>query len=599
MFQINLSPMKHPDKMISYWKREWKTVLLVAVTGIIFDGFMSFVPIFQGKLLDSVIYFKDWSRVLHQAVIFLGVVLLLQFSRGIKRFGVRVFANKTGAVMRREIYHNILHRRFDELVREEAGDLLNKAVNDVDLCAEGMRKVTTETFDSGVLMLGYFTSLFIYDWKLTLGVGLFIPVALWIASRLKGIIVRYNKAARAQSSQVANLTYSDVEHIMLYRIDGVMDIRQSEYEKELQDLEQKSVKASVLETSMLPVYSTISMLGIGWLLYAGGSKVINGLWTVGTFTAYIAIFGALAVKASKASQLFNSFQKAVVSWKRLKPYYVNQETEMQNTPRSKKNDAGFNHKLNVNEQTREDALQNKICLSVSNLSFAYPDTDRKIFDGVSFKASSGQIVGITGSVASGKSSLGITLTGAYAYEGSIQINGMEMNTLSSEERSRVFSYQGHEPQLLTASIYENITLGKDGDIADVLNAVCFEDDLTTMPNGMKTIVGNKGVRLSGGQQARLALARALWQQSPIVILDDPFSAVDARTEEQILKNLKKQYAERIFIIISHRLMQFPLFHQIIYLENQSAVIGTHEALMGSCKEYRRLYEIQKGGEAHE
>ena len=120
-----------------------------------------------------------------------------------------------------------------------------------------------------------------------------------------------------------------------------------------------------------------------------------------------------------------------------------------------------------------------------------------------------------------------------------------------------------------------------------------------MPDKENTMVGNGGVRLSGGQSQRLALARTLCHKRPVLILDDPFSALDKDTEKQIFANLKKYMADGIVIIISHRLYLFPQMNQVIWLENGQAVTGTHEKLMQEIPEYAQLYHAQEGGSIYE
>ncbi len=579
--KLNLTPVQHPDRMAEYWKKEWKTILIVIISGLIFDGSMSLIPVFQGKLMDTVIYDRTWNAMIHQAFLFVALVVVIQTFRGIKRFSVRVFANQTGAVMRRIIYNSILHRSYDELVKETAGDLMNKAVNDVDLCVEGMRKVTTEVFDTGVLMTGYMISLFLYDWKMTIAACILIPAAMLIAERLKVIVVRFNKEARKQSSTVAELTYSNIEHIKLYRITGTMADRKAQYEEELKALEKASVRANVIETSMQPIYNAISMLGIGVILYIGGMKVIGDVWSIGTFTAYIAIFTALGTKASKAAKLFNSFQKATVSWKRLKPYCT-----------------GYRIADETDNLTDMDEL-GKVPYQIvcSHVSFGYEDAEEELLHDITFSVQTGEIVGVTGPVACGKTTLGRVLTGVYAYHGDILLNGIQLSTMTEYQRSKRISYEGHHSELFSDTIYRNITLGDDGDITQVLKDVCFDVDLQTMENGIETVVGNGGVRLSGGQQSRIALARALWHRAPLIILDDPFSAVDMETERRIIENLHAYYQDCAFVLVSHRLAAFPGLDRVIYLNQGRAEIGTHQSLLQENTDYRMLCELQNGGVA--
>ena len=139
------------------------------------------------------------------------------------------------------------------------------------------------------------------------------------------------------------------------------------------------------------------------------------------------------------------------------------------------------------------------------------------------------------------------------------------------------------------------------DITSVLKDVCFDTDLAAMPLGENTLVGNSGIRLSGGQQARISLARTLLNKNKIIILDDPFSAVDMKTEEEIIKNLKNNYKDSLIILISHRLTIFKEINQIVFLNNdKTADYGTHNELMKSSEVYRSIFNLQcTGGDNYE
>jgi ATP-binding cassette subfamily B multidrug efflux pump len=165
----------------------------------------------------------------------------------------------------------------------------------------------------------------------------------------------------------------------------------------------------------------------------------------------------------------------------------------------------------------------------------------------------------------------------------------------------MISYLGHTPQLLSDTIYNNITLGKDLDITEVLRDVCFEEDMEIMPQGTETPVGNSGIRLSGGQQARIGLARALVNKNKIIILDDPFSAVDMKTEETIICNLKDHYKDSLIILVSHRLAIFNRIDKVILLYGDHTYdVGTHEELMVKSKLYASIHHLQKvGSDQHE
>ncbi|MEG0370209.1 MAG: ABC transporter ATP-binding protein, partial [Hungatella sp.] len=416
------------------------------------------------------------------------------------------------------------------------------------------------------------------DVKITVLCCIFVPLAMLLAEYLKSTIVHLSKAARAQSSRVAERTYRDINQMVLQRVNGLEARWQESYFKELDKLEETSIKASILEGSLQPIYKVIAMLGIMAVLYLGGGKVIDGSWTVGSFTAYLAIFAALSGKASKTAKLFTSYQKAKVSWERIKQYL---------TPHQRTDQA-------------DHALTLPAKLTVHDLCFTYPESEEMKISHLSFQADSGQILGVTGPVASGKTTLGVALGGLYPYEGSIQLNGEELRELTPFQISRRIAVLSHRPQLLSDSIYHNITLGDGGDIATVLHHVCFDEDLKRMPQGIDTMVGSSGVRLSGGQQARIALARALYHETPLIILDDPFSAVDMKTERKIIANLKKYYQNSILVLISHRLAVFPDTDLVILLKtNRESEQGVHDELLETSSDYHTLYQLQMGEEAHE
>lgn len=574
---LHLEPVEHPEKMSTYWKREWKLVSLITLFGILCNGLISFGPILQGRLIDTLAAGSPLNLIIRQALLYIGMILIIQIFRFWKRYTVRLFANRTCAAMRLMIYNNIINRSITELSKESAGDLMSKAVSDVDISVEGMRKITTEVFDTGVLMLSYIAAMFSYSWKITSVTIVFIPLAMWLAEKMKTVITRYSKSAREQYSRVSQLTYDGVEHALLFRVNGIEGKNRKKYAGELDDLQEKTIRASVLENSMQPVYKVIAMTGIILVFSLGGRNVIDRVWTIGMFSAYMILFGNMATKASKAAKLFNSYQKAKVSWLRIKPWFA---------PYQRKN-------------TLDRGLAPRHTLHVRNLSFAYPEEEHLVVEKIHFSLRPGEICGITGPIACGKSSLGISLQGLFPYQGSIELDGVELRDYSEMERSNRISYLGHQAELLSDTIYQNITLGDDGDILPVLRDVCFEEDLRSMPDGIQTLIGSSGLRLSGGQQLRLALARALYHKSVLLILDDPFSAVDMETEQSIIQNLRSHYRERMIVLISHRLAIFPEVDQVMVIHSDHSVeYGTHASLLNSSALYHSICRLQSGSQAN-
>lgn len=568
--------IKNPDKIKNYWIKEKKSVILLTLFGILYDVGMVARPIYQGKLIDALIAKVNFNNLIKLSLTFIFIIGMVQFFRYLKRYYVRQFANATTATMRFMIYNNILHKEEKELNDENMGSLMTKAISDVDVCVEGMRKSTTEVFDTGVLFITYLVTLLQYDVKITLYACIFIPAAVFIAEKMKKIIFKFTKAYRSQLSQVSDITYDRIDNAILYRLYGREADNRVVYEEELEDFEKKAIVANIWENAMQPIYNVIAMGGIVFVIIMAGEKVYEGSFTVGVFSAYISIFTIMAAKASRIARLFNTIQKSSVSWKRIKSF-LKEYKEIDKT-------RGI-----ISKETK---------LEIENLYLKYDKSSDYIIKNLNFKARENNIVGITGPIGCGKSTLGRVFLGNINYEGSIKIDNKELRDYSEYERSKIISYMGHDAHLISDTIYNNITMGDDGDISHVLKMVCFDEDLKSMENGIETLVGNGGVRLSGGQQARIALARTLYHKNKILILDDPFSAVDMKTEKNIIDNLRANYGDCLILLISHRLAIFKYLNQIILInEDKTLEYGNHQKLIENSKLYNQLYLLQQRKES--
>ena len=443
---------------------------------------------------------------------------------------------------------------------------MTKAILDVDDCAEGMRKFTTEIFDTGVALAAYAGMLLVYDVRLALIAMIFPPISYIIAEKMKVIVQKTGSAYKKQSGILSNATLDRASNAITYRVYGREVDRKNAYEDNLAEYEKSAIYANIWNSSLTPLYRIISMMGILFILYFGSRNVLGTgwrTWNIAAFTTFLACFIKLSDKSSKAAKLFNAVHKAQVSWKRIKPLMVIQakDTDCKNQTSGR--------------------------LDVQNLSFTYPD-GKNVYNGISFTAEPGQIIGVTGPVASGKSTFGRTFLCEYPYEGSIMYNGCELKNAADNERTGIISYLGHDPELFNDSIKNNILLGDNKDVNEYLKAVCIDKEVEAMEQGADTIIGSGGVRLSGGQAQRIALARTLCHKKPVFILDDPFSALDKNTEEQIYNNLRKMTEGSIVIILSHRLYMFPKLDKVIWLDEGSVRVGTHDELMLECMAYRQL-----------
>lgn len=523
-----------------------------------------------GYLVDILCGRAYFSDMLQLVICYVLSIAVVQIARYVKRFYVRRFANNVNRRMKRTLYDSLVHKSKAELEEEGAGNVMTKAIMDVDDCAEGMRKFTTEVFDTGVALVAYAGMLFFYDWRLALISMLFPSISYVLAEKMKGVVQRTGAAYKVQAGILSAVTLDRASNAITYRVYGCEQERKHAYEENLSDYEKSAVRANIWSASLPPVYRVISMAGILFILYFGSRNVLGTgwkEWDVAVFATFVSCFAKLSQKSSGAAKLFNAVHKAQVSWKRIKPLMKEEEHE------------------------DESSIQKPGKLEVSHLSFAYPG-GHTIYEDVTFWAKPGQLIGVTGAVACGKSTLGRTFLCEYPYKGAIRFQGQELRDMDKAQLTGTIGYLGHDPELFDDSIKNNVLLGDEGDVWEYLKAVCFDEEVAAMEAGEDTIVGNRGVRLSGGQAQRLALARTLCHMRPVLILDDPFSALDPKTEAQVFANLKELANACVVIILSHRLYLFPQMDQILWMENGCVAAGIHEQIRRDYPEYARLYEAQ-------
>ena len=569
-----------PNKVSSYFRAEWLSLTFVTLSGLFYNVGLLATPWFEGRLAqcltDILGGYQTADAMAMLVLAYLVITLVVQGARFIKRFYVRRFANNINRRMKGILYANLVRESRTSLEKEGAGELMTKAISDVDDCVEGMRKFTTEVFDTGVVMVSYAVMLLIYDWHLALLSLLFTPISYFCAAKMKKPVQRAGAAYKKAASALSSATLDRVENAVTYRIYGCEEARAERYEGALKNYEKAAVRSNVWQSALPPLYLAASGAGVLFILWFGAKNVLGTgwrAWDIGAFTTFLSCFTKLTVKSSKVAKLFNSVQKAEVSWKRIKPL------------------------MKLPEALDDLRIPQSADVTLDDLSFTYGDAP--IFSGLSLTAHPGDIIGVTGPVACGKSTLGKLFLCECPYEGTVRFAGKDLLQMEEAERKGIVAYLGHDPELFHDSVRDNVLLGDEKDLKTYLKAVCIDREVSDMEEGEDTLIGNGGVRLSGGQAQRVALARTLCHKKPLLVLDDPFSALDKSTEREVFSNVRAMTRDSIVLLLSHRLYLFPQMDQIIWMDDGKTTVGTHEELLQKVSAYAALFTTQEGEDSHE
>jgi len=577
-----------PERLLSYWKADIWVCVAITISGIVCNFGQLAFPYFEGALIDEVENRSPYSSVWELSLAFVAAILVFQLFRAIKRYTIRVFANDTKARIRFTLFNNLMQESEEDLSKENVGTLLSRNFSDTQEAVEGMRKLTTEIFDTVVLFVFYLTYLFFFDTTMTLYALIPVFVSVVFAFLMRKKVYRLSYETRKVNSKMSSETYDLFEHALLYRTYGRDGDNLKAYDKTLAEYEKYNVRNNLLSHTIIPFVNLIALVGIIPVIYLGTGHVANGdslsfavpglmnpVWTDGQFTTYITTFVLLCSKASHTARLFTSIEKGLSGWKRIAPY-IRPYHPYARAEKLEKNDE-------VNLTDFSIVLNNGTLIRDLNVSV------RK-----------GEILGVTGPIASGKSVLGKVFLKQIPYLGKAELFGKEVKDLSEGEIKGNVTYMGHTNQLLTDTLENNISYGEKKDVKPYLSAVDFDKDMKEMPLKEKTVVGNEGLKLSGGQQERLCLARSLYHAKGLLVLDDPFASVDMKTEKKILKNVAPYVKDSAVLLISHRLSSFPSLDRILVLHGDGTfALGKHEELLKSDGTYRQLVLLQEENAKHE
>lgn len=549
------------DLIRTYLKLNIGLVILLCITGLIFNVSVAFIPTLQGFVVDSLKENKPFDYVLRLGFIYLGFVLFVQINRFLKRLFRRKMSNKITLQMRTKAFSNLLLYDIKTFDTKSYGDIMNRQLLDIRDSSESIETVIAEIFDSGVLLISYFVFMAIHSLWLA-SVCMIFPVLVILISVLFGPkIRRYTKEYKQIYSDTKEENIIVLQNEIYYRGFGINKNYYASYEKSINSLERKATRNSIFRTSFEPLYLGIAAFGYVFAFYFGGQKVIEGTWKIGTLLAFVGSFTFARKKAGFVGRIINNIQNGFVAWSRCKGYMI--------------------EPIELNElEANEDAN-----IVVSDLSFGYDEKFR--IKNVSFAAKKGDIIGVCGKIRSGKTTLAGALSGIYDYDGSIKLCGLELKDVKNYKIKNFIHYAPGKVEIFNDTLKYNVTFAGEGDFNTAVDSACLNEDIYGFKNKEEEVLSHSLLNISGGQQRRLQIARSLYGNPKLIILDDPFNAIGIDMSIDIINNFKKHYKDSIFIIINNQYETLKMFDKILYLKNNTSVFSTYDNLLLD-KEFKSL-----------
>lgn len=563
-----------------YFTREWRRYLGAVALLIIIAILQLVPPKLVGVIVDGVTSQNLSGR---QVLMWLGVMVAIAIVVYMLRYVWRVLlfgASYQLAVELREDYYRQLSRQHPEFyLRHRTGDLMARATNDVDRVVFAAGEGVLTLVDSLVMGLAVLIVMSTQiSWELTLLSLLPMPVMAIVIKRYGDQLHQRFKLAQAAFSTLNDRTQESLTSIRMIKAFGLEDRQSALFASEAQDAGKKNMRVARVDARFDPtIYIAI---GTANLLAVGGGSwmVMQGTLTLGQLTSFVMYLGLMIWPMLALAWMFNIVERGSAAYSRIRSMLAEAPS--------------------VTDGEKQ-APEGRGTLQANIRAFHYPQTAKPTLENVSFALKPGGMLGLCGPTGAGKSTILSLIQRHFDIDqGDIRFHDIPLVQMQLDSWRSRLAVVNQTPFLFSDSVASNIALGKPNatqeEIEHVARLASVHEDILRLPQGYDTEVGERGVMLSGGQKQRISIARALLLDAEILILDDALSAVDGRTEHDILHNLRQWGEHRTVIISAHRLSALTEASEILVMQHgHIAQRGNHDALASQPGWYRDMFRYQQ------
>ncbi|MDM8514742.1 lipid A export permease/ATP-binding protein MsbA [Desulfobacterales bacterium HSG16] len=528
-------------------------------------------------VLDD-IFFKQDLLMLKMIPI---IVILIYFLRGVGYYGQNYLMNYVGESIIRKL-RNMLYDKIQDLpvaffMEEKTGVLMSRITNDVNIIKAMVSTAVTASLRDCFTLVGLTIVIFWRDWEMALYAMIVLPVAFFPVVQFGRRVRKVSTGCQESMAELSSFLHETFVGNRIVKAFGMEEYEKKRFAKKTKDLFRLEMRATVAKSLSSPVMEFLGGVGIAFIIWYGGSRVINGTSTAGTFFSFMAAVIMLYDPVKKLSDLNNSIQQGLAATDRVFDI-IERETEIND-----RNDPV------IMEKKSHRVTFESVCLDYGG---------SRALNHIDLDVAPGEILALVGMSGGGKTSLVNLIPRFYdVTEGKILIDGTDIRDISIESLRHQIAIVTQDTILFNNSIRNNIAYGRPDASMDEVKAAAKAayayDFIQNMPKKFDTKIGELGSRLSGGEKQRICIARALLKDAPILILDEATSSLDTESEMLVQKALGNLMKGRTTFVIAHRLSTIGYAHRItVIVDGQIKEQGKHEDLLAKKGEYFKLYQMQ-------
>ena len=480
--------------------------------------------------------------------------------------------------LRRTLYHHIQRLSLAYHDRKQSGDLISRVTNDIDAIQSFITSGLLGAFVNCLTLFGMIGVMLYLNWRFTLIALSIAPVLFVVVYSYTRRIKKASREVRKKEGEMVSVMQEVLSSIRVVKAFAREEYEERRLEEESLESVEIAMRARSLKAKLSPLVGLIVSTGTAMVLWFGARMSLTGRLSAGSLVVFIMYLGKMYKPMQELSKMTDTYSKAAVGFERIQEV-IEMDGEVKDIPGARR------------------APRFKGNIEFENVNFGY-EPNRLVLRDVNFKIEPGQVAALVGPTGAGKSTIISLIPRFYdPTSGVVKIDSQDVRSFQQKSLRQQMSFVLQETLLFHGTIWYNIAYGKpEATRREILRAAEManaHEFIEKLPQGYNTMVGERGVTLSGGQRQRIAIARAIIRNTPILILDEPSSGLDAASEKLVFEALDRLMEGRTSIVIAHRLSTIRQAG-IIFVVKDGMIVerGTHDELVQKGGLYSELYQIQ-------
>ncbi|RPI25162.1 MAG: ABC transporter ATP-binding protein [Acidobacteria bacterium] len=512
------------------------------------------------------------------------LLVLFSFFKGVCLYFAEYAMSYSGlqvvASLRKDLYSHLLNQSLAFYSRNSTGKLMARVITDTERIQETVSKTLADYARQSILLVAFLVIIFLLDWKLALLSLLIAPFVLVITLRLGRRVRKASTHSQENLSEISNNLQETIAGQRIVKAFSMEPYERSKFDKAVDLLVGASLR--VVRTSALnsPVVEFVGYFAFVPFLFYAHYQISRDALTLGAFATFVVSIFRLWEPMRKISRMHLHIQQAFASSTRV---FELLETRLEI--------------VDAPDARPLPAFQSDICFE--SVSFGYKTHSRSpVLHHIDLKIRAGEVVALVGPSGAGKTTLAGLIPRFYdPTEGRVTIDGIDIRGVSQKSLRRQIAVVTQDTFLFNDTVRNNISYGREDctldEIVEAAKAALIHEFVVSLPQAYETVIGERGQLVSGGQRQRLAIARAILKNAPILILDEATSSLDSESERLVQEAIYNLMQRRTTLVIAHRLSTVRIADRIVVMQGGRIVeVGDHESLMSGSGVYRRLHDLQ-------